>query len=54
MSVGGGGVTEGAGVADEETLAVGDATVVGKRPGCVSSWAGENGTAQFKKSKAQQ
>jgi hypothetical protein len=37
---------------DEDTVAVGDATVAGKRPGCVSSCAGRLGAAQIEKSKA--
>ena len=42
----------GVGDEDTDTVAVGDATVAGKRPGCVCSCADKLGTAQIEKSKA--
>jgi len=53
-SVSCGGVGEGVGVADKDksAVAVGDATVVGGRPGCVCSCAGKIETDQIEISKA--
>ena len=45
------GDTVGVGDEDKDTVAVGDATVTGKCPGCVSSCADKLGTAQIEKSK---
>jgi hypothetical protein len=52
VSSGGVGDEVGVGVDGKDTVAVGDATVAGKRPGCVSSCAGKLGTAQNERSKA--
>ena len=42
------------GEAGEGAVAIGDGPVVGRRPGCVSSCAGNVGVAQIEKSKANQ
>jgi hypothetical protein len=47
-----GGAGEGVGVVDEDTATVGDAAVVGRRPGCGSSCAGKTDTDQIEISKA--
>ena len=54
-SVSWGSVGDGVGVADEnkDAVAVGDATVVGRRPGCVSSCAGKIEIDQIETNEAQ-